>query len=128
MQPVRAAEPAAQLIDAATFDRAGGEIAAHSRARPPPERHAADAGGESPSEPCSLEAEITAIAARYTMAIDGARKSGKARVEIEAIVRALREQQRAEIHGVSERRRERRSPRLARGCFDQPSLQMHHRN
>jgi hypothetical protein len=35
MQPVRAAEPAAQLIYAATFERAGGEIAAAGRARPP---------------------------------------------------------------------------------------------
>jgi hypothetical protein len=44
MQSFRAAEPAPQLIDVATFDRAGDEIASH-RARTPPQRHAADAGG-----------------------------------------------------------------------------------
>jgi hypothetical protein len=105
MRPVRAAEPAAQLIDAATFERAGGEIAADGRARPPPERHAADTGGESPSEPCSVEAEIMGITARYALAIEAVRKSGRSRGEIEATVRALREQMRGEICGVMERRR-----------------------
>jgi hypothetical protein len=106
MQPVRAAEPAA-LIDAATFERAGGEIAADSRARPPPERHAADAGGESPSEPCSMEAEIMGITARYASAIEAARKSGRSRGEVEATIRALREQMRGEICAMMERRRAR---------------------
>jgi hypothetical protein len=76
-----------------------------ARARPPPERHAADAGGESPSEPCSYEAEVMAITGRFAFAIDEARKSGRSRVEIEATMRALREQQRAETHSVMARRR-----------------------
>jgi hypothetical protein len=111
MQHVRASEPAAQLIDAATFDRAGQEVAVAGHARPPPERHAADTGGESPSEPCSLEAEVMVITARYASAIEAVRKSGRSRVEIEAAIRALREQQRAEIHAIRERRqlRSRRS-------------------
>jgi len=105
MQPLRAGEPAPQLIDAATFERAGEEIGGVSRARQPPERHAPDAGGESPSEPYSLEAVVMAITARYALAIEAARKSGRSRFEIEATIRALREQMRAEICGVMERRR-----------------------
>jgi hypothetical protein len=105
LRPVRGAEPAAQLIDAATFERAGGEIAADSRTRPPPERHARDAGGECPQEPCSMEAEIMGITARYASAIEAARKSGRSRGDIEAMIRALREQMRGEIWGVGERRR-----------------------
>jgi hypothetical protein len=117
MQPVRGAEPAAQLIDAATFERAGGEIAADSRARPPPERHAADTGGESPSEPCSMEAEIMAVTARYASAIEAVRKSGRSPGEIEAAIRALREQQRGEIWGLGERRRQKKRSMPAVAAF-----------
>lgn len=105
MQSLRSAEPAAQLIDATTFDRAGHEIAAVGHARPPPERHAADPSGESPSEPCSYEAEVMAITGRYGMAIEAVRQSGRPRLEIEDMIRALRERQRREIHAVGERRK-----------------------
>ena len=121
MQPFCARDHASQLIDAATFDGAGGEIAAHSRARPPPERHAADAGGESPHEPCSLEAEVMAITARYAMAIEAARKSGRSRLEIEATILALREQQRVEIHSVTARRQF----RSMKGSFTQRYVKRH---
>jgi ATP-dependent exoDNAse (exonuclease V) alpha subunit len=91
------------MLEEGTFERAGREIGGAGRAGASPERHAADAGdASSPSEPGGAEAEITE---RYALAIDAARKSGKPRVEIEAAIRALREQMRGEICAVRERRK-----------------------
>ena len=56
-------------------------------------------------EACSYGAETGAIVARYATAIDAARRSGKPRAEIEAIIRALRDQQALELAGVRDRRR-----------------------
>jgi hypothetical protein len=58
-------------------------------------------------EPCSYEAEAGAIVAKYATAIDAARRSGKPRHEIEAIIRALRYQQATELVGVRDRRKAR---------------------
>jgi hypothetical protein len=65
-------------------------------------------------EPCSYEAEVKAITGRYGAAIDEAQRSTKPRLEIEAIIRALREQQRNELAAVRERRKARTMRRQAR--------------
>ena len=62
-------------------------------------------------EPCSYEAEVAAIVARYATAIDDARRSTKPRHEIEAIIRALRERQASELAAVRKRRKARAARR-----------------
>jgi len=62
-------------------------------------------------EPCSYEAEVAAIIGRYGAAIDEARRSPKPRLEIEAIIRALRHRQATELAAVRERRKARAARR-----------------
>lgn len=110
----------------ATFERAGQEIGQTARARPPLELHEPEIGDESPSEPCSYEAEVRAITGHFAMAIEVARQSNRSRFEIEGMIRALREEQRAALHAVRERRRVLRSSlrRVHRLCGDvRPLLQ-----
>ena len=56
----------------------------------------------------SFDAELRAIAARFAGAIEEARRSGKPRHEIEAIIRGLRHQQAQEIAAMRRRRRDER--------------------
>ena len=60
----------------------------------------------------SYEAEARDIRVRYSLAIIEARRSGKPRHEIAAIIRALREQQAQELRAVRERRKREAVSRL----------------
>ena len=58
-----------------------------------------------PPEACSTDAEIAAILSRFGAAIDAVQRLDKPRREIEALIRALREQQQKDVAAVRNRRK-----------------------
>jgi hypothetical protein len=56
-------------------------------------------------EGCSYDAEAGAVVAKYATTIDAAQRSGKPRHEIQAMIRAIREQQALDLAGVRNRRK-----------------------
>ena len=64
-----------------------------------------------PPEACSYDAEIAAILSRFGAAIDAVQRLDKPRREIEALIRALREQQQKEVAAVRNRRKAGKTPK-----------------